>query len=144
MTFFTAIFMTMLGSANLAVSPWDGSWKLDPARSSPVAKEGAAEGYRFSLRGDGRIRWEIPSLDEVVEGRTDGRPMRIRRPNGPAGMTLSVTREGSRVLLYRVARNGRPLGQGRMTLVDDGTAWVDIVWGAGHPETAHSIVYVRQ
>ena len=54
MTFFTAIFMTMLGSANLAVSPWDGSWKLDPARSSPVAKEGAAEGYRFSLRGDGR------------------------------------------------------------------------------------------
>jgi hypothetical protein len=43
----------------------------------------AADGYRFHLQPDGRIRSEIPSLHEVVEGRLDGRPM-------PAGMNADI------------------------------------------------------
>ncbi len=91
---------------------------------------------------DGRIRWEIPSLHEVVEGRMDGRPMPIRRSR-PTSLTLAVSAEGPRVLVYHVARDGKPEGEGRMTLVDQGKAWVDISEPAGRPDLAGAVVYVR-
>jgi hypothetical protein len=101
-----------------------------------------ADGYRFHLQPDGRIGWEIPSLDEVVEGRLDGRPMPIRRLQ-PTTLTLAVSAEGSRVLVYHVDRNGKPEGEGRMTLVDQGRAWVDISQPVGRPDLAGVVVYVR-
>jgi hypothetical protein len=126
----------------LTESPWNGDWVLSPARNTAEIKEAAADGYRFHLQPDGRIRWEIPSLHEVVEGRVDGQPMRIRRLE-PTALTLSVTAEGARVLVYHVARNGKPEGEGRMTLVDQGRAWVDISQPAGRPDLAGAVVYVR-
>ncbi len=125
-------------------SRWDGAWVLDTARSGPEARDGAADGYVFHLQPDGRIRWEIPSLGEVVTGRTDGRPMPVRRPGAPPGLTLAVRRDGPTVLRYAVARNGTPLGEGRMTLVEGGRAWVDLTWPAGRPEQARVVVYARR
>jgi hypothetical protein len=126
----------------LTESPWNGDWVLSQTRNTAEIKAAAAEGYRFHLEPDGRIRWEIPSLHEVVEGRVDGRPMPIRRVK-PTALTLAVTAEGARVLVYRVARNGKPEGEGRMTLVEQGRAWVDISEPVGRPDLAGVVIYVR-
>jgi hypothetical protein len=58
----------------LTESPWNGDWVLSQTRNTAEAKAGAAEGYRFLLQPDGRIRWEIPSLHEVVEAGSMDRP----------------------------------------------------------------------
>ena len=126
----------------LAESPWNGDWILSQTRNTPQIKAAAAAGYRFHLDPDGRIRWEIPSLHEVVQGHADGQPMPIRRLR-PTSLTLAVSAQGPRVLVYRVARDGKPEGEGRMTLVDQGEAWVDISQPAGRPDLAGAIVYVR-
>ena len=126
----------------LKESPWNGDWVLSQTRNTPEIKAAAADGYRFHIEPDGRIRWEIPSLHEVVEGRIDGEPMAIHRLR-PANLTLSVTADGPRVLLYKVSRAGRLEGEGRMTLVDQGKAWVDISQPAGRPDLAGVIIYVR-
>ncbi len=126
----------------LMENPWNGDWVLSQTRNTAEIKAAAAGGYRFHLDPDGRIRWEIPSLHEVVEGRTDNQPMAIHRTR-PTPLTLAVAAEGPRVLVYHVARNGQPEGEGRMTLVDQGKAWVDISEPAGRPDLASAIVYVR-
>ena len=126
----------------LTESPWNGDWVLSQTRNTAEIKEAAAEGYRFHLQADGRIRWEIPSLHEVVEGRVNGQPMPIRRLK-PTALTLAVSADGPRVLVYHVARNGKPEGEGRMTLVDQGRAWVDISQPAGRPDLAGAVIYVR-
>ncbi len=126
----------------LAESPWNGDWILSRTRNTAEIKAAAADGYRFHLQPDGHIRWEIPSLHEVVEGRLGGKPMPIRRLK-PTTLTLAVSAEGPRVLVYHVARNGRPEGEGRMTLVDQGKAWVDISQPAGRPDLAGAVVYER-
>ncbi len=126
----------------LTESPWNGDWVLSQTRNTAGIKAAAADGYRFHLQPDGRIRWEIPSLHEVVEGRVDGQPMPIRRLQ-PTALTLAVTAEGPRVLLYHVSRNRKPEGEGRMTLVDQGGAWVDISQPVGRPDLAGVVIYVR-
>ncbi|MHB8284129.1 MAG: hypothetical protein ACYDD1_05585 [Caulobacteraceae bacterium] len=126
----------------LTESPWNGDWVLSQTRNTAEMKAAAADGYRFHLEADGCIRWEIPSLHEVVEGRIDNQPMTIRRTR-PTALTLAVSADGPRVLVYHVARNGKPEGEGRMTLVDQGRAWVDISEPAGRPDLAGAIVYVR-
>ena len=127
-----------------AENPWNGTWILDANRSSPGVKDQAADGYRFTLQPDGQIKWEIPSLGEVVIGKTDGVPMEIHRTKPAPGLTLSVIAEGPEVLIYKVARNGKPEGEGRMTLVENGKAWVDISWPAGKPQYAGEVVYVKR
>ncbi|ADV84487.1 hypothetical protein [Terriglobus saanensis] len=141
----TTLLLASLASATTpAESPWTGTWLLDVGRSTPGIKDQAAEGYRFTLQSDGQIKWEIPSLGEVVTGKTDGVPMEIHRTKPSPGLTLSVTAEGPEVLIYKVARNGKPQGEGRMTLVENGKAWVDISWPAGQPQYAGEVVYVKQ
>lgn len=126
----------------LRESPWNGDWVLSRTRNTKEVMEGAAEDYRFRLAPDGHIRWEIPSLNEVVEGRVDGQPMMIRRP-GAEGQTLALTPQGPYTLRYAVAKAGKALGEGRMTLVEQGKAWVDITQPAGRPDFAHVVIYVR-
>ena len=123
-------------------SPWNGTWRLDVARSSPGAKGGAADAYRFTL-DRARIVWEIPSMAEVVTGRTDGQPMVIRKHGRSDGMTLRVSAEGAATLRYRLTKDGRNFGGGLMILVDDGAAWVDVTWGPNGPPAAAQLVYVR-
>jgi hypothetical protein len=127
---------------SLTTSPWNGDWVLSRSRNTDEIKQTAADGYRFNLAVDGHIRWEIPSLHEEVEGQTDGRPMVIRRP-GATGLSLSVIRVNERVLTYRVSEGGRVEGEGRMTLVDQGKAWVDISQPFDRPDLAGAVVYVR-
>jgi hypothetical protein len=126
----------------LSESPWNGDWVISQTRNTAQIKDAAAEDYRFHLDQDGRIRWEIPSLHEVVEGRTDGRPMPINRLK-PTRLTLSVTAAGPRALVYTVRHDGQPQGEGRMTLIEQGKAWVDISQPAGRPDLADVVIYVR-
>jgi hypothetical protein len=141
----TALFLACLTPATTPPeNPWNGIWVLDAGRSTPGIKDEAAEAYRFTLQADGQIKWEIPSLGEVVTGKTDGVPMEVHRTKPTPGLTLSVTAEGPQVLVYKVARNGKLTGEGRMTLVDNGKAWVDISWPAGQPQYAGELVYVKQ
>jgi hypothetical protein len=140
----TLILASLAPAATSAENPWNGTWVLNASRSTPGIKDQAAEGYRFTLQPDGQIKWEIPSIGEVVTGKTDGVPMEVHRTKLSPGLTLSVTAEGPEVLIYRVARNGKPMGEGRMTLVENGKAWVDISWPAGQPQYAGEVVYVKQ
>lgn len=126
----------------LTESPWNGDWIVSQPRNAAEIRAAAADGYRFHIEADGRIRWEIPSLHEVVEGRTDGQPMAIHRLR-PTSLTLSVTAEGPRVLRYTVSRNGKPEGEGRMTLVEQDKTWVDITGVFGRPDLTSVILYVR-
>ncbi|WP_353070496.1 hypothetical protein RBB75_20610 (plasmid) [Tunturibacter empetritectus] len=138
------LLASLVPATTPAENPWNGAWVLDASRSTPGITDQAAEGYRFTLQPDGQIKWEIPSLGEVVTGKTDGVPMEIHRTKPSPGLTLSVTAEGPEVLIYRVARSGKPVGEGRMTLVENGKAWVDISWPAGQPQYAGEVVYVKQ
>jgi hypothetical protein len=138
-----ALFAAAGTPALAAENPWNGAWTLDVGRSMPGAKDQAAPGYVFTLQPDGQIRWEIPAIGEVVTGRTDGQPMTVNRTKPRPGMTLAVQADGPRVLTYKVAIMGKPEGEGRMTLVENGKAWVDISWPAGKPEYAGEVVYVR-
>ncbi len=130
-------------------SPWNGSWKLSVQRSSPVAAEiGVPQVYRFRL-GPGPssnvpIKWEIPELGEVVTGKTDNVPMTISRTKSTPGLKLAVHKDGRAALLYSVFKNGKQVGGGRMMLVDDGTAWVDLTWADDRQDLASELVYVKE
>jgi hypothetical protein len=144
-TLATALLLASLAPVTKPTeNPWNGTWVLDASRSTPGIKDQAADAYRFTLKSGGEIKWEIPSLGEVVTGKTDGVPMQIHRTKPSPGLTLSVIAEGPEVLIYKVARNGKPEGEGRMTLVENGKAWVDISWPAGQPQYAGEVVYVKQ
>jgi hypothetical protein len=140
----TLLLASLPPATTSAENPWNGTWVLDASRSTPGIKDQAANAYRFTLQPDGQIKWEIPSLGEVVTGKTDGVPMEVHRTKPSPGLTLSVTAEGPEVLIYTVTRNGKPEGEGRMTLVENGKAWVDISWPAGQPQYAGEVVYVKQ
>ena len=139
-----AALLAALPGAASAASPWDGIWALDPVRSSAEAKDAAADAYRFTIDAHGNILWEIPSIGEVVKGRIDGNPMTIRRHGAATDMTLSVVADGPWALLYTVRRNAKPFGGGRMTLVDDGKAWVDLTWPGNHARPGAFITYVKR
>ena len=130
-------------------NPWNGSWKLDTKRSSPAASEaGVPQVYRFtlgpSLANAGTIKWEIPELGEVVFGRTDGKPMPIHRSTPTHGLTLAVLHDGTSGLRYHVYQDGNLSGGGRMFLVDNQTAWVDLTWPVNRQDLASELVYVKQ
>lgn len=124
-------------------SAWNGSWRVDLARSSPAAKDGVPAVYRFNIDDGGAITWEIPELGEVVRGRTDGRPMTIHRSQPTPGLTLAVKAISPRELTYEVANDGKVVGGGRMMLVDDASAWVDLTWGPEGPGFGAELVYRR-
>ncbi len=129
-------------------NPWNGTWKLDVKRSSPAAAgEGVPQAYRLTLgAGNGSvvpIMWEIPELGEVVKGVTDGSPMAIHRTVPTPGMALGVRRDGASALVYTVYKNGKVVGGGRMMLVDDGAAWVDLTWPDARQDLASELVYAR-
>ena len=130
-------------------NPWNGSWKIDLKRSTPgVAEAGVPQVYRFSLgAGNGSvvpIQWEIPELGEVVNGFTDGKPMPVHRTRATPGLTLAVLRDGSSALTYSVYKNGVLEGGGRMMLVDNGAAWVDLTWPLDRRDLASELIYVKQ
>ncbi len=130
-------------------NPWNGSWKLDVKRSSPAAAEaGVPQVYRFTLGpGDEMtvpIKWEIPELGEVVDGATDGKPMAIHRTKPTPGLSLGVRKDGPAALTYSVYKNGKLNGGGRMMLVDQGRAWVDLTWPEDRQDLASELVYVKQ
>ena len=130
-------------------NPWNGSWKLDVQRSSPIAAEnGTPEVYRFTLGPASSpnvpIKWEIPELGEVVTGRTNNEPMQILRTRPTPGLRLAVRTDGRASLLYSVFLNGKLVGGGRMMLIDNGSAWVDLTWPADRQDLASALVYVRQ
>ncbi len=127
-----------------AQSAWDGTWRLDVVRSSFVAKEGGYEAYRFTFTSDDRTIWEVPSLGEVVRGRIGGEAMNIHRNEPTTGVALSVKRDGKWGLRYTVYRNGRVDGGGRMMLVDDATAWVDLTWVGRHSHPGSYLVYMKE
>jgi len=64
----------------------------------PGIEEQAADAYRFDLQLDGQIRWEIPSLGEVLTGKTDEQPMEVHRAKPLPGMTSASQLKGRRCL----------------------------------------------
>jgi hypothetical protein len=130
-------------------NPWNGTWKLDASRSSPGAvKAGAPQAYRLTLGPSSTdtvsLKWEIPELGEVVIGATDGKPMPVHRNTPTDGLTLGVKSEGKAQLVYSVYKNGKLIGGGRMMLVDNGAAWVDLTWPLDRQDLASELVYVKQ
>lgn len=102
-----------------STSSWDGTWRLSTVRSSPdAAAPGVPQRYRFTVSKDTTgatfIRWEIPELEEVVDGRADGSPLPIVRRKPMPGMTLGITAVGEQVLTYTLHKDGKLFGGGRI------------------------------
>jgi hypothetical protein len=130
-------------------NPWNGTWKLDASRSSPeVVKAGAPQVYRLTLGPATTdvvsLKWEIPELGEIATGATDGKPMEVHRTTPTHGLSLGVRSEGKAQLVYSVYREGKLIGGGRMMLVDNGAAWVDLTWPLDRQDLASELVYVKQ
>ena len=130
-------------------SPWNGSWKLNVQRSSPVAaQQGVPQVYRLTLgpspSADVPIKWEIPELGEVVTGRTNGDAMPVTRTKPSPGLRLAVRTDGVASLVYSVFRDGKLTGGGRMMLIDNGSAWVDLTWPEDRQDLASALVYVKE
>ena len=127
--------------ARAADTAWNGTWGLDASRPEP---DGAADAYRFTVSPGGDLTWEIPSLGEVVTGRLDGQRMAIRRSAPTPGLTLAVVEESPRVWRYSVAKDGKPQGEGRMTLATDGRSWTDVPLDQGKPVQNLLMVYIKR
>jgi len=82
-------------------------------------------------------------MAEVVRGRRDGRPMLIRRHGKSGEMTLSARKVDPNSWTYSVAKGGRRLGGGRMTLIDDGKSWVEVTQGSTADEPGLMMVFTR-
>ena len=128
-------------------NPWNGTWKLDAGRSSPGAED-APQAYRFTLGAASAsvvtIKWEIPELGEVVTGVTDGTPMPIHRATPTPGLKLAVRTDGRAGLLYSVYKDEKLIGGGRMMLIENGNAWVDLTWPEERQDLASELIYVKQ
>ena len=144
MAAFIGLAFTLFASQAFADdSPWNGSWTLDAARSTPGASEFAAPGYAFSVSSTGDITWRIPSIGEIAVGKTDGTAMTVRRRVPTPGLALSVRAEGPLLFHYQVLKNGVAQGEGLMRIVEGGRAWVDISWRVDKPEQAGELIYTR-
>ncbi len=121
--FALAAFLTVSPAAFAADTAWNGTWALDQTRPEP---DGAADVYRFTVSQNGTLVWEIPSLGEVVRGRLDGQPMAIHRSKPTHGLAIAVTEENPRVWTYKVSKDGKEEGAGRMALAADGRSWTDV------------------
>ena len=145
------IVLLGLAVASVAAAPscrangslWNGSWTLDPTRSSAGAAGMAAPGYTFVVTQEGAITWRIPAIGEIATGRTTGEPMAVHRRKPAPGMMLSVRADGRLLFHYQVLKNGVVEAAGLMRLIEGGKAWVDISWLADKPEDAGELVYSR-
>lgn len=79
-----------------------------------------------------------------MTGRVDGKPMVIHRSSPTPGLTLAVRAVGPCEWTYQVAQDGRYTGGGRMMLVDNGAAWVDLSWGPQGLGRGVELVYRRE
>jgi hypothetical protein len=111
-------------------------------------KAGAPQAYRLTLgpaiADPVSLKWEIPELGEIATGATDGKPMEVHRTTPTKGLSLGVRSEGKSQLVYSVYREGKLIGGGRMMLVDNGAAWVDLTWPLDRQDLASELVYVKQ
>ncbi len=115
-----------------------GKWK-----STKVASD-APESFVISTAADGTVTWMIPSQKATVTGHLDGKPNPIKGPTSAAGLTLAMSSVSPRSLTYKVAIQGKPLAEGKMTLAADGKSYLDTSWSPGKESEKSISFYARQ
>ena len=90
------------------------------------------------------MTWFIPSQKATVIGRLDGRPNPIKGPTSEEGLTLALSSGPPHAVLYKIAIQGKPLAEGKMTLAADGKSFLDVSWEPGKENEKTTSFYARQ
>jgi len=122
-----ALLVLSTGASHGASNPWVGKWAPDPAQSNYVEVK---DSLIITSPSEGILRWEYPSIQFEMEGKTDGSAMKLSYPHKPEGLTETVTMLTATKLHYEVRINGRLVQQGTDEISADGktmTATTEIV-----------------
>jgi len=104
----------LLTSSAFAASPWDGTWKLDRAKSHLTG-----ESFTYSKTANGM--WHVSSGDLTYDFRPDGKPY----PVLDADHTITTTMSGDHALTIVNAFKGKTTSTTKETLSADGTTLTD-------------------
>lgn len=126
-------YTRLSGSSGLA-----GKWK------SIKVKSDAPGIFKISTAADGTITMDMPAEKETFVGKADGKPGVLKGPEVPNGLTLSLSSTSSRELSYKVALNGKVLGEGKMVLAAEGKSFLDTSWSPGKESEKGTSFYVKQ
>lgn len=130
----TTVFTRVTGARGLV-----GTWR------DTRTDAGAPAMFVISSPSPGVMRWDLPQWKQYVEGKPDGRSLRIQgEGNAPAGMTFSAKFEAPTKLTYVIKYNGKPDQYGVQTLAADGRSYTDVSWTPGREHEKGTGVYVKQ
>jgi hypothetical protein len=115
-----------------------GTW-----RSVKVASNGPQR-FVISSPTPGVLRYELPDLQESVEGRADGSDHPVTGPGAPPGFTSAFKLVNPTKLTYVLKINGKPDSYGVQTLAPDGRSFTDTTWSPGKENEKTTAVYVKQ
>jgi hypothetical protein len=128
-----SVFERVTGTAGLI-----GAW-----RSVKVQSSGPRQ-FVISSPAPGVLRYELPDLNESVEGRADGSDHPVTGPTAPPGFTSGFKLVNPTKLTYVLKINGKPDSYGVQTLAPDGRSFTDTSWNPGKESEKTTAVYVKQ
>jgi hypothetical protein len=110
-----------------------GNWK------STKVDVSSANGYEIKDNGDGSLLWTLPDYHATVNIKPDGKDYPATGPTVPDGMTLSLTKNGTRSFVLIEKLKGKPIYKGTETVSSDGKTLTEFGSPAGVHEPVKSI-----
>jgi hypothetical protein len=110
-----------------------GRWK-----STKVDLNSAA-GYEIKDNGDGTILWTLPDYQATVTLKPDGKGYPATGPTVLDGLTLSLTKTGSRSFSLVEKLKGKPLFKGTETVSSNGKTLTEVGSPVGVNEPATTV-----
>jgi hypothetical protein len=115
-----------------------GTWRSVKSASS------AAQQFVISSPAAGVLHYDLPDIQQSVEGRADGSDHPVTGPTAPPGMTSAFKLVNPTKLTYVLKIDGKPIGYGVHTLAPDGRSFTAITWNPGKESEPRTRVYVKQ
>jgi hypothetical protein len=115
----------LVPSLSGAGDPFDGTWKLNVAKSKWVPGPGAqsgtltvkVEGDTHNVKGEEKMA-DGTAIETSFAAKLDGTPAPVT--GSPEIDTISARKTGERSLLSRATKSGKLIGQERVTVSEDG------------------------
>jgi hypothetical protein len=115
-----------------------GTW-----RSVKVASKGPQQ-FVISSPAPGVLHYDLPDLQQSLEGRADGSDHPISGPTAPPGFTSGFKLVNPTKLRYVLKIDGKPISYGVHTLAPDRRSFTATTWNAGKESEKTTAVYVKQ
>ena len=132
-SFCLAVFC-LVPSLSGAADPFDGTWKLNVAKSKYVPGPGPqsmtvtvkVEGDTHTVKSKGKAP-DGTKIEESFVAKLDGSPVPVT--GSPEIDMIAVRKTGERTLLAKATKEGKPVGAQRVTVSPDGKSFT--ISGAG-------------